>query len=47
MLKDKSLWRKTCEIFPNTFLSVINWTIGIIRYVLYYHHGITIIPALF
>ena len=33
MLNDKSLWGKTCEIFPNTFLSVI----GIIWYIPYYH----------
>ena len=39
----KAFGGETCEIFPNTFLSVI----GIIRYVPFYPHGITIIPALF
>ena len=47
MLNDKSLWGKTCEIFPNTFLSVI----GIIWYVPYYrgiyYHRSYIIPAFF
>ena len=42
MLNDKSLWGKTCEIFPNTFLSVI----GIIRYLIIMVF-ITIIPAFF